>query len=485
MKIAFITSECAGWVKTGGLGDVSAVLPAALREMGEDVRILIPGYRPVLAAIGGACPVAASLDAWAGFPPSRLLEAMTTHGTPAWVLDCPRYYDRDAGPYLDSDGRDFYDNAQRFGLLALAAARLAQGLISDWRPDLVHCNDWQAALAPTYLKRVLAGPVPCVQTVHNLAFQGLFPADTLAPLGLPATGFTADGFEFYGKLSFLKAGLRDADAITTVSPTYAREIQREPLGFGLQALLASRADALHGILNGIDVDEWDPAHDRRIACAYSAETLNPKAQNKRALQRLLGLDPRSDVALLGLVSRITTQKGIDIVLDAAPRLLERPVQIAVLGEGDRALERALEALAAAYPGRFAVRIGFDETLAHAIEAGADMFLMPSRFEPCGLNQMYSQRYGTPPVVRRTGGLADSVTDCTPQTLARGQATGFVFDGEDADALLGAVERALAAFADRVLWRALQRNGMRRDFSWAAAARRYVEVYEKVLSGRAG
>jgi len=482
MKVLFVTPEYTGWIKTGGLGDVSAALPSALRELGIDARVLIPGYRGILAVLGKP-RVAANLAPWSGFPGARLLEAETPRGTPAWVLDCPRYYDRDAGPYLDADGRDFADNALRFGLLGVAAARLGDGLIPDWTPEIVHGNDWQAALAPAYLRLVPGGRAACVQTVHNLAFQGLFPAETLAPLGLPPAGYTGAGFEFFGRLSFLKAGLRYADAITTVSPTYAREIQREPLGFGLQDLLASRHDALFGIANGIDVDEWDPSRDRLIAAPYGLEALERKAQNKLALQDRLGLDPAPGVALLGVVTRLTGQKGIDLVLEAAPRLLDRPVQLAVLGTGEREYERALAALARAHPGRVAAHIGFDEPLAHLVEAGADIFLMPSRFEPCGLNQMYSQRYGTPPVVRRTGGLADTVTDCTPDALARGEATGFVFDEESADALVSAVGRALAAFADRGLWRRVQSNGMRRDFSWAAAARRYAEVYERVLAPR--
>jgi starch synthase len=479
MKVLFVTPECAGWIKTGGLGDVSAALPAALRELGADARVLVPGYRAVLAAIG-PCAVEATLAPWGGFPEARLLAARTPRGTPAWVLDCAPYYDRDAGPYLDADGRDYADNALRFGLLGYAAARLALGAVSSWRPELVHGNDWQAALAPAYLRLVFASSIACVQTVHNLAFQGLFPAEALAPLGLPRAGFSLDGFEFHGRLSFLKAGLRYADAITTVSPTYAREIQSAPLGFGLEGLLAARRDALVGIANGIDVEEWNPERDRLIARPYGARSLAAKAENKRALQRLLGLAPGGELAVLGVVSRITTQKGIDVVLEAAERLLALPVQLAVLGSGDRGLERSLAALGAAHPGRIGVRIGFDEALAHLIEAGADMFLMPSRFEPCGLNQMYSQRYGTPPVVRRTGGLADTVTDCTPEALARGEASGFVYEGEDAGALVAAVERALAAFGDRELWRTLQANGMRRDFSWAAAARGYAAVYERAL-----
>ncbi len=508
MRVLFTTSEYAGWIKTGGLGDVSAALPAALTALGVDARVLIPGYRPVLEAIGRR-PAAVTLAPWHGLPGARLVEARAPRGVPAWVLDCPEFYDRAAGPYLDADGRDFADNALRYGLLAYAAARLADGLVPGWRPDVVHANDWQAALAAPYLKRVLDSAVPCVQTVHNLAFQGLFAAETVAPLGLPAGVYTSQGYEFYGRLSFLKAGLLEADAVTTVSPTYAREIRSAPLGFGLEGVLAARGESLVGILNGIDPAEWDPQTDRRIARRFGAATLEHKAENKRALQRALGLEPRDDAALLGVVSRLTEQKGIDLVVAAASRLLAPrtaaapdaglpaagpplapaagppalpAVQLAVLGEGEREIERSLAALAAAQPGRVAVRIGFDEDLAHLIEAGADLFLMPSRFEPCGLNQMYSQRYGTPPVVRRTGGLADTVVDCTPEALERGEATGFVFDEESGEALEAAVRRALELRRDPARWRGLQENGMRRDFGWSAAARRYAALYERLANG---
>jgi len=481
MNILFATPECAGLVKTGGLGDVSAALPAALRRIGFDTRVLLPGYRNVRTACASGETVA-ELEPFAGFPSARIVAAVEAPGTTTWMLDCPEYFDRDAGPYLDDRGLAYCDNAQRFGFLSYAAARIASGAIPGWNPDVLHCHDWQTALAPLYLREILGATTPCVQTIHNLAFQGLFPRAVLEPLGVPDSSFTIEGLEFYGQVSFLKAGLVYADALTTVSPTYAREIQHEALGFGLHGLLARRRDALTGILNGIDDRVWDPATDPHLEQCYGAQTLELKVVNKVVLRRSLGLEQAPAKALIGVVSRLTRQKGIDLLVEAAPRLLEHPVQLAVLGDGEPEFAHALAALAEAHPGRVAVRAGFNERLAHRIEAGADLLLMPSRFEPCGLNQMYSQRYGTPPVVRRTGGLADTVTDCTPDALERGEASGFVFQEASAAALLATLERALQVYRDRPRWYKLQRNGMRRDFSWAASARRYAEIYERL--GRA-
>jgi starch synthase len=457
MRVLFVTPECAPLTKTGGLGDVSSALPAALRALGLDVRTLLPGYRDVLARARGR--ETARMDVL-GFP-ARLLE---------WeaflILDCPPLYDRAGGPYQDADGRDWPDNALRFGALSRAAARIAAGALA-WRPELVHCNDWPAALAPVYL--ALEGrPAASLLTVHNLAFQGLFAPEVIPRLELPAASYSLDGLEFHGRLSFLKGGILAADLLTAVSPTYAREALTEAFGFGLEGVLRRREEALTGILNGIDVDEWNPATDRRIAARYDEGTLERKGLNKRALQRTLGLAEDAAAPLLGAVCRFTHQKGVDYIADAAGRT---PAQLCVLGAGDRELERCMSQLAASNPGRIAVRIGFDEDLAHLIEAGADMFLMPSRFEPCGLNQMYSQRYGTPPVARATGGLKDSIAD--------GE-TGFLFE----DDLAAALERALAAYADPGRWRELQRRGMQRDFSWSTPARRYAALYSRAAMRRA-
>jgi len=487
MRVLFAASEAAPLVKTGGLGDVAGALPAALRAGGVDARVLLPGYRPVKAAHALAPPgrrggahAGVAIPVLAGIPAARLLECRGPGNVPCYVLDCPALYDRDGGPYQDATGTDWRDNAMRFGQLSRVAALLGRASSPlKWRPDVVHCNDWQTGLAPAYLRYATDARAASVVTIHNLAFQGIFPPGLLGTLGLPAESFTPAGLEYHGSISFLKAALAYADAITTVSPTYAREIQSEPLGFGMQGLLAERAGVLTGILNGIDTGLWDPERDTSIPAAYGPDSLDRKAANKRALQDRMGLAPEPAVPLAGLVSRFTDQKGIDLVVEAARWILRLPAQLVLVGTGAREHEDAVRELARDHPGRAAAVIGFDEPLAHLVEAGADMFLMPSRFEPCGLNQMYSQRYGTPPVVHATGGLVDSVVDCTPQTLADGSATGFQFAAPTAIALLDAVDRAVAAYRDRPTWRALQRNGMARDFSWRAAARQYVALYRSL------
>jgi len=479
LRVLYATPECAPLVKTGGLGDVAGALPAALRRLGLDVRLLLPGYRAVLAATPGAA-VAAGIDASARLPAARLLYSELPGGTPAWIIDCPALYDREGGPYQDASGADWEDNPLRFGQVSRVAALLgADENPVSWRAQLVHANDWQTGLAPAYAALVHGGATPSLITIHNLSFQGVFDPHWLADVGLPASSFAIDGVEFYGRFSFLKAGLQYANAITTVSPSYAAEIQHQATGMGLHGLLTARRDVLYGILNGIDSARWDPATDTSIPERYDATTLARKIGNKRALQARFGLDARPDVPLLGSISRLTSQKGLDLLAEAVDEIVALPAQIAIVGLGDPALERRLRALAAAHPRSLGCWIGFDETLAHLVESGADAFVMPSRFEPCGMNQMYSQRYGTPPIVHSTGGLRDSVVDCTPQTLADGSATGFMFSAPTAAALFGAVERCAGAFRDPSVWRALQRNGMARDFGWDAAAQKYAELYARL------
>ena len=476
LRILFATSECAPLVKTGGLGDVSAAFPAATRALGLDARILLPGYRSVLGQLPDFREVA-RFETTADFPRARMLQGQMASGVPLFALDCPELYDRAGGPYQDEAGSDWTDNALRFGLLSYAAALLGSADSPlDWQADVVHCNDWQTGLAPAYLRYAAEPRAATLQTIHNLAYQGIFEPQFVAALGLPSDSFTPDGVEYYGKLSFLKSGLQLADAITTVSPTYALEIQSEPLGFGLHGLLAARRDRLSGILNGIDTQLWNPATDPLIACRYAVDTLAAKAINKSALQRRLGLAPAPDTPLFAVVSRLTAQKGLDWLLEIAPQVLALPAQLAILGSGEPELEHRFRALAHSHAKQVSTTIGFDEALAHLIEAGADAFLMPSRFEPCGMNQMYSQRYGTPPIARATGGLADTVLDCTAATLADGSASGFVFQEPSAEALLAAVKRAAGTWRDRATWRALQRNGMTRDFSWEPSARRYAAIY---------
>jgi starch synthase len=493
LRILFVTPECAPLVKTGGLGDVAGSLPAALSKLLLDVRILLPAYREVLRSVDGVRELARYAVS-AAFPACRLLDGGRVDGVPLLLLDCPSLFDREGGPYQDADGTDWPDNARRFGLLSRVAADIAQeGLergakgkhaADNWLPDVVHCNDWQTGLVPAYLRLGARTQSRTVLTVHNLAFQGIFPPATVGQLGLPVEGFSQGGLEYYGNLSFLKAGLQYADAITTVSPTYAAEIKVEPLGMGMHGLLAERSDALTGILNGIDTRTWNPASDARIPHRFSEHDLSGKQANKRSLQRLLGLSEDADVPLFASVSRLTLQKGIDLILDVADELLALPAQLVVLGSGDGALQLRLEELAQRHPGRVGVRVGFDEGLAHLIEAGADMFLMPSRFEPCGMNQMYSQRYGTVPIVHATGGLADSVTDCTEDTLAAGTATGIVFSPCTSREMLRAIQRAQQLYGAPAAWRAIQAAGMRRDFSWTASATRYANIYRRLAESRA-
>jgi starch synthase len=463
LRVLHVAPECAPMVKTGGLGDVVEALPEALRAAGIDALTLLPGYPAVLAHVGSAQQVG-KLNLL-GFD-CRLLRADSL-----LVVDCPPLYVREGGPYQSSEGRDWDDNPMRFGVLSRAAALLATVRTAlGWRPQVLHCHDWPAGLAPAYL-RAEVGRAASVMTIHNLAFQGNYDAALLARLELPASMFTMEGVEFYGRLSFLKAGIAYADAVTTVSPTYAREIQSPAFGFRLDGLLRHRRDVLSGILNGIDTRAWDPANDARIAQRYDSRSLERKAVNKAALQRRMGLEVDERVPVIGMVSRLALQKGTDLVVDAADELAAR-AQLALVGKGEPALEQALGAIAARHPGSVAMQVAFDEDLAHAVEAGADLFLMPSRFEPCGLNQMYSQRYGTPPVVRATGGLADTVIEGV---------TGFLFELPEKEALLAAVRRALAAYAEPVRWIGIQRAGMERDFSWSAAARRYAALYRRLAT----
>jgi starch synthase len=474
MKVLFATSEIAPWVKTGGLGDVAAALPPALRKAGVDVRVLVPYYPALRQAFPeDKAPEVAELgDFGAGFADSWLRVAKAPDGTSLILLDCPDYFDRAGNPYLGPEGHDWLDNHLRFGLLSRVAAWLGSAANHlPWRPDVIHCNDWQTGLAPAYLKLFPDARAKSLITVHNLAFQGLFGAPTLTELGLPKHAWGMHGVEFYGHLSFLKAGLQYADAITTVSPSYAAEIQTNEEGMGMAGLLRHRSADLAGIINGIDTEAWNPMKDAHLPFAYDIDSLAAKKQNKSALQRELGLRVGDTQPLFGVVSRLTHQKGLDLVAALEKQIIGLPAQLVVLGSGEKALEADFQRLAELYPGQVAVRIGFNEGLAHRIEAGADIFLMPSRFEPCGLNQMYSLRYGTPPVVRATGGLADTVSDGI---------TGFVFKEATAEALFAAIKRAAATWRDRKAWETMQSTGMSRDVSWAKPAAQYAALYARIM-----
>lgn len=482
MKILFATPEFAPWVKTGGLGDVSGALPAALAALGHDVHVLIPDYDSF-----ARLPDRREVMAWPaadGWPAARLSSAVQPGGVTLLLLECPELYSHGGGPYIDSAGNDHPHNARRFGFLAWVAARLS-GPDSPWRawqPDVLHCHDWTVALAPfyLYLARQAAGfeapAASSVMTIHNLAFQGVFPMADADMLRIPEAYRGVEGVEYWGQVSMLKAGLSFCDAITTVSPTYAREIRTQALGMGLHGVMQARASHLRGILNGVDTEIWNPATDPLLPQNYSVASLGGKAACKAALQREFGLTERPDVLLLSLVGRLTEQKGIDLVVAALPWILEHGAQLVVLGQGDPRLQRALTEAAAAHPAQVSINIGFSETQAHRIEAGADAFLMPSRFEPCGLNQMYSQLYGTVPLVHATGGLADSVTD-----LAAGadSATGVVIDQATPAALMLGLQRLSSAFADKPVWLALQHNGMRAGFGWQDSARAYDALYRSL------
>jgi starch synthase len=413
--------------------------------------------------------------------PARLLSAATEEGVPLLMVDCPEYFHRRGDAYQDQNGEDWPDNDLRFGLLGKVAALVATSGLAKWQPQVVHCNDWPTALALVYLRYAEKRQVRGIMTVHNLAFQGLFPATSLQRLGLPPGAMAGEDVEYYGKLSFLKGGLVCADRITTVSPTYAREIQGKELGCGLDGLLRSRRDVITGILNGIDTGTWNPASDPYIASTYDSAHIERKSANKAALQRLLALPQEKAIPVIGVVSRLTWQKGIDLIAEIAPEIVRLPAKLVVLGTGERRLVERLAELTKKFPGQIVFTAEFNERLAHLIEAGADMFLMPSRFEPCGLNQMYSLRYGTPPIVRTTGGLADTVVDCTAASLKAETANGFVFTEPDASHLLAALGRAVVAWREKKLWNGLQQNGMRLDFGWRKSAACYCDLYRTIVN----
>lgn len=486
MRVLFVTPECYPLVKTGGLADVSAALPPALNRAGAEVRLLLPGYPAVLSGLSDLQPVGTPLTDLPGGAPARLLIGRMPDGVLAYVLDAPTLYDRPGNPYLGPDGKDWPDNAERFAALSWCAAGFAaeDGLDPWWRPDVLHGHDWQTGLIPAYLELRpdrFAGPFRpgTVTTIHNIAYQGLFGAWMMSDLGLPSAAFRIDGVEYYGGVGFLKAGCFYSDRLTTVSPTYAHEIQTAEHGSGLEGLLATRAEALTGILNGVDYEIWDPATDPHIAARYGAADLGGKDLCKADLQATFGLDRRADAPLAAVVSRLTGHKGLDLVLEAASQWIAWGGQIAVLGSGEPALEAGFRHLATWYPKSVGVRIGYDEALSHRIQAGADLFLVPSRSEPCGLTQMYALKYGTLPLVRRTGGLADTIVDANPAAVNDGSATGFQFVNANVQELTWALRRAAALYRKPERWHVLQQHAMTRDFGWHGPAEEYMELYRAV------
>ena len=480
MRVLFVSPEVFPLVKTGGLGDVAGALPAALQAAGADLRLLMPAYAGTRTAT--KAKPACSLGDPFGLGETVILQGrLPGNGIRVWLVDNPALFDRPGGPYQDGAGLDWPDNDLRFALLAWAAARLSQPSSPlAWKPDILHGHDWQCGLAGAYLQ-AWGGPRPgIVFTIHNMAFQGLFPPSLMPRIGLPWSLYTMAGCEFWGQLSYLKAGLVYADRLTTVSPSYAGEIQLPAAGFGLEGVLAERATILSGILNGADYRIWDPAKDGALSRRYDDQDLVAgKAANKAAIQAELGLSPDPKATLLVVISRLSDQKGMDLLLAALPAALAQGAQLALLGSGERPFEQALLALAEARPTQVAVRIGYSEPLAHRLQAAGDVLVMPLRFEPCGLTQIYALRYGTVPVVRRTGGLADTVVDATYDSMLQGTATGLLFDQATASALQGSLERAIGMHRHAPQWLRLQRQGMRQSFTWDRAAAAYLDLYRQI------
>lgn len=462
---------------------MSHSLPQALIDIGQDVRVIMPGYRDAISAAGQLQTLATfNLDNGV----VNLLEGtLPDTSFRVWLVDIPAFFDRRGNPYMANSGETWGDNAERFYAFCRAIAAIAEkraGL--NWQPEIVHCNDWQTGLVPPLLSLKAEVSPACLFTIHNLAYQGLFPADTFSRLAIPDALRDHGRLKFHDQLSFIKGGLTFADRINTVSPKYSREIQTAEFGCGLEGLLYQRKDRLSGILNGIDTQKWNPNSDTLIAKTYSVETLENKLINKLALQKELKLPQGEAVPLIGLIGRLVQQKGIDLLLAALPGMLSMPIQFVVLGNGEPEFEQVLIYWARRFPDQIALKLGYDEQLAHCIEAGADFFLMPSRFEPCGLNQMYSQRYGTVPIVRKVGGLADTVCDASNKNLASGKATGVVFTETSAAALLTAIKKAILIYRDvenRVL---MQRAGMAQDFSWTHSAKCYNQLYAAAIEDRA-
>ncbi|MDD1629609.1 MAG: glycogen synthase GlgA [Methylococcaceae bacterium] len=475
-KILFVTSEAHPLIKTGGLADVSGSLPKALAELGVDVRLIMPNYR----AIKTTEEIYYKSTVRVNNTDVNILETRLP-GTQVivWLVDYPEFFDFPGNPYVDEQGNAWANTAERFALFCRIAVEVAMNRsYLEWTPDIIHCNDWQSGLVPALLSLEASRPAT-VFTIHNMAYQGIFPKATEASLNLPKSLWNPDGIEFNDMLSFIKGGLAYADRITTVSPTYAQEIQTADFGYGLEGLLSHRKEVLTGIINGIDANQWDPETDAYISERYNISTLNKKQLNKTALQNKHSLPVDNSIPVIALVSRLVEQKGIDLVLECLPEMLTLPLQFFLLGNGNKSFEQQLSLFAETYPDKIAITIGYDEALAHLLEAGADIFLMPSRFEPCGLNQLYSQRYATVPIVRKTGGLADTVVDTLPETLSKNTATGFVFNEATSGALMETIKRALIVYSQPKTWKQLQTTGMKKDYSWTKSAKEYMALYEQL------
>jgi starch synthase len=480
IRVLSVVSEVFPLVKTGGLADVTGALPLALAREGVAMRTLVPGYPAVVDALRDAEPVHLFAALHGG--PARLLAANVA-GLDLFVLDAPHLYARPGNPYVAADGREWPDNALRFAALSAAGAEIGRGRVADFVPDVVHAHDWQAGLAPAYLHYGGTPRPRTVMTAHNLAFQGQYPASLLATLGLPPRAFALDGVEYHGTIGYLKAGLQLADRITTVSPNYAAEIRTPEFGMGLDGLLRHRSAVLSGILNGIDTDRWNPAADPHLPASFDAKRLVRRADNKVALQKQMGLPTGTTAPLFGVVGRLTWQKGMDLLLDALPRLLDLGAQFVLVGSGESSIEAGFAAAARRDPQRVAVHIGYDEALAHAMQGGADVIVMPSRFEPCGLTQQCALRYGAIPVVARVGGLSDTVIDANEMALAAGAGTGVMFAPVTRDALSLALERTVRLWHQHATWHRLQLHAMAVDVGWGRPAKHYAKMYRDLVAGR--
>ncbi|HEX8047091.1 glycogen synthase GlgA [Rhizobium sp.] len=477
MKVLSVSSEVFPLIKTGGLADVAGALPGALKPHGVETKTLIPGYPAVMKAIRN--PVARLEFADLLGEKATVFEVEHS-GISFLVLDAPAYYNRTGGPYVDATGKDYPDNWQRFAALSLAGAEIAAGQMPGWQPDLVHVHDWQSALVPVYMRYSPTPELPSVLTIHNIAFQGQFGPSIFPGLRLPPHAYSVEGIEYYGDIGFLKGGLQTALALTTVSPSYAGEILTPEFGMGLEGVIASRAASLHGIVNGIDDGIWNPETDPMIARTYGASTLKDRAINRKQVVEHFGLDD-DDGPIFCVVSRLTWQKGMDLLAAVSGDIVAMGGKLAILGAGDAALEGALFAAAGRHRGRVGVSAGYNEAMSHLMQAGCDAIIIPSRFEPCGLTQLYGLRYGCLPIVARTGGLNDTIIDANHAALQAKVATGIQFSPVTAEGLLQAIHRAIYLFQDRKVWTQMQKQGMKSDVSWGKSAERYAALYSRLVS----
>ena len=480
-KILYISSEAFPLIKTGGLGDVAGSLPAALLKQSQDVRLLLPAYPEVLSKITRSKVLASS--SYYNQPVEIIETRLPGSKVVVWLLDCPTIFNRSGGPYTDAHGQPWDDNALRFAIFCHAAVDVSLNKLQlNWQPDVVHCNDWQSGLVPALLSLQTKRPAT-VFTIHNLAYQGMFDQQTFTDLHLPAELWHMNGLEYYNQLSFIKGGLAYADKISTVSPTYAIEILQPEFGYGLDGLLKNRSKDLSGILNGIDESYWNPGTDNYLKQKYNRRSLDKKSLNKTELQKELNLPVDKSTPMMGMVSRLVEQKGLDIILQTLEALLSMPVQLVILGTGETHYEILLLEWAQKYPDKLKVIIGYDESLAHQIEAASDIYMMPSTFEPCGLNQLYSLRYGTLPIVTQVGGLADTVTDASKENIENKTANGFVLTKKSPADFLDTAKRALDLYRKPELWRQLQITAMSSDFSWQTSAEHYISLYQQAMKGR--